>query len=187
MTRVAFAGASGTGKSTLAAACAAAFGLPTVPVGARSVAREMGFASPYDADAAGRRAELQARLFAAKRDFEATQSSFVTDRTHLDNLAYTAMHACEALTPDDVDARLRASLRYDLVFFCSVEQFHDCAGDPARRPELGYHLTYELILSSLLRSLANRGTFVFHVMGADLEARRAQVLDTVRYFATEVP
>lgn len=187
MVRVAFAGASGTGKSTLATAVAEAFRLPLVPIGARSVAREMGFASPYDVDAGGRRGELQERLFAAKRAWEATAEAFVTDRTHLDNLAYTALHHAESLTAEVVDARLLASLRYDLIFFCSVEQFHDCAGDPARKPELGYHLAYELVLSSLLRSLANRGAFVFHVQSAELEARRAQVLETTRYFVSEAP
>lgn len=48
--RVAFAGASGTGKSTLAAFVAAEYGLPINPVSSRSVAKEMGFVDPVTGD-----------------------------------------------------------------------------------------------------------------------------------------
>lgn len=48
--RIAFAGASGTGKTTLAARLANALRLPLNSVGSRSTARSMGFASPYDVD-----------------------------------------------------------------------------------------------------------------------------------------
>lgn len=50
--RVAFAGASGSGKTTLAKFVAEEYKLPLNPVGSRSTALAMGFASPYDVDQA---------------------------------------------------------------------------------------------------------------------------------------
>jgi len=59
--KIAFIGASGTGKSTLARFIAERFNLPINPVGSRSVAKEMGFVDPvtgegrpYDVDRAHR-------------------------------------------------------------------------------------------------------------------------------------
>ncbi|CAB4203451.1 Fer4_NifH domain containing protein [uncultured Caudovirales phage] len=50
--RIAFAGASGTGKSTLAVALSQHLQLPVNPVGSRSVAASLGFLNPYDVDRA---------------------------------------------------------------------------------------------------------------------------------------
>lgn len=58
--KIAFAGASGTGKTTLARWVSDTYGLPLNPVGSRSVAKEMGFVGPdgegrpYDVDKANR-------------------------------------------------------------------------------------------------------------------------------------
>ena len=90
--RIAFAGASGTGKSTLANFLAKEYGLPVNPVGSRSVSAAMGFASPYDVDRAGKRSEFQQRLLDEKLAWERDHEAFVTDRTTLDNLAYTTLH-----------------------------------------------------------------------------------------------
>lgn len=50
--KIAFCGAAGTGKTTLAKWVSEEFGLPINPVGSRSVATAMGFDSPYDVDKA---------------------------------------------------------------------------------------------------------------------------------------
>jgi len=50
--KIAFAGASGTGKTTLAKYLSEKLDLPFNPVGARSVAKKMGFDNPYDVDRA---------------------------------------------------------------------------------------------------------------------------------------
>src|SRR5450631_4116837 len=92
--RTAFAGSSGTGKSVLTTFIHEKYGYPINPVGSRSVAQAMGFASPYDVDKAGKRAEFQRRLFVEKCNWEDAHESFVTDRTHIDNLIYSSMHGC---------------------------------------------------------------------------------------------
>jgi len=50
--RVAFCGASGTGKTTLAAYVSSTYGVPLNPVGSRSTATRLGFQSPYHVDKA---------------------------------------------------------------------------------------------------------------------------------------
>ena len=53
--RIAFAGSSGTGKTTLAAWASEKYGLPMCPVGSRSTAKRLGFDNPYDVDFADRK------------------------------------------------------------------------------------------------------------------------------------
>src|SRR5882724_92658 len=90
--RVAIAGASGTGKTTLAEAIADRYGLPINPVGARLIAASMNLSSPYDVDKLELRAEFQRKLFHGKRYWESQHHCFVTDRTIFDNLAYCLLH-----------------------------------------------------------------------------------------------
>lgn len=153
MIRLAFTGASGTGKSTLAEAMAAKLGLPICPVGSRSVSKEMGFESPYDVDDAGKRAEFQQLLFAKKIAWERNQATgFVTDRTHLDNLAYTFMHS--ASTAESMrDAVICAMSVYTHVVLCKMSAFHNTGDDAARVHDVDYHRDYEDYLIGLLNTL----------------------------------
>jgi hypothetical protein len=78
-------------------------------------------------------------------------AGFVTDRTHFDNLTYTAMHAPEtAAEPTFACMVLDAMQIYTHIVFCSTSAFHDLAGDPARVAELEYHHKYERILMEKL-------------------------------------
>ena len=143
--RIAIAGASGTGKTTLARAISEKYDLPVNPVGARSVALEMGFQKPYDVDAAGKRVEFQKRLFEAKRAWELEHEAFVTDRTYLDNLTYCSLHMAEHLEEDAIDAFASVMERYDLVFFLPLSVMQEL-GDGVRKTNLGYHQLYEFLL-----------------------------------------
>lgn len=151
--RAACCGASGTGKSEIAKWLAEMLKLPLCPIGSRSVSAEMGFASPYDVDAAGRRAEFQERLITSKAAWESRRHAFVTDRTLADNLAYLVLHKPEAVTDELVEAVRVGMRRYTHVVFFPMAAFWDTAGDPARVKERGYHWAYEAVLRGLLPSL----------------------------------
>ncbi len=169
--RIAFAGASGTGKTTLARYVSAQLGLPLAPSAARDAAAEMGLNSPYDADrldaeakefehlkpkAMSRRQELQ-RLIVHKRiawQQEHADGGFVSDRSSYDDLAYTLIHCgeplyAECLTPVfNQDQILRPT--YTTVVFCPMASFFHLGVDPARNPDLSYHREFERLLLTLL-------------------------------------
>lgn len=148
--RVAFAGASGTGKSTLSTWICEEYDLPLNPVGSRSVSLEMGFASPYDVDKAGRRQEFQRLLVQKKRAWEDDHLRFVTDRTTLDNLAYTALHDPLGVDQDLIDACAAGMKRYTHLFICPVDSFCTPGGDPQRQPSLTYHRLFDAMIHGLL-------------------------------------
>lgn len=149
--RIAIAGASGTGKTTLAQALAECYRLPINPVGSRQIATAMGFASPYDVDRAGKRVEFQRKLFLAKREWESEHESFVTDRTYFDNLTYCALHMARELPDDSIAEYARAMERYDLVFYLPRRIFQSQNDDNGvRLTSSMYHEFYERILTSLL-------------------------------------
>lgn len=147
--RIAISGASGTGKTTIARALSEHYQIPLNPIGSRSVSEAMGFASPYDVDKAGRRAEFQRRLFEEKRDWEAKHDSFVSDRCCLDNLTYSLLHCAEELPAGVFDEYFEAMRRYDVVFVCEMRGFQDL-NDPARSQSHAYHVAYELLFMGLL-------------------------------------
>lgn len=154
--KVAITGASGTGKTFLARYIADRYDLPICPVGARSVSAAMGFTSPYDVDKIpGKRAEFQLRLFTEKREWEDRTSAFVTDRTHFDNLAYTAMgNAVDQLPSWAFQAYVDAAKNYTRIFYLPLRSFQNLGDDPQRKDDPTYHLVYDLLLQGLLRDFA---------------------------------
>lgn len=178
--RIAFAGASGTGKTTLARHVADKFGLPMNPVGSRSVAREMGFESPYDVDRAGKREEFQRRLQREKMAWELAHESFVTDRSTLDELVYTSFHDVQtACSPTYFDAALSHMNRYDLVFYCPVDTFVNLDGDPSRLNELRYQQNFDRCLAGHLRGLPNGGVGLCRALRLRSLAGRRLTVDAV--------
>jgi len=149
--RIAFCGASGTGKTVLMNFVAETFKLEVNPIGARSVAKAMGFDSPYDVDAAGQRAAFQRRLLGEKVYWEAVRGSFVTDRTVLDNLCYTMLHNIDSIDGETLQLAKDAAQRYTHVIVCPMLAFFDLAADHARKTSLAYHELYEAALRGLLQ------------------------------------
>jgi predicted ATPase len=169
--RIAFAGSSGTGKTTLTNAIAEAYGLPINPVGARSVAHAMGFETPYDVDKAGQREEFQRRLLLAKMNWEHANSAFVTDRTTFDNLAYTSLHDIKHVTEAMLSATEVAMKRYTHVFFCPISAVFN----PARNKDKTYHVIYETLLKALMHRAVDRGVHLTYVYDTELDKRIARV------------
>lgn len=148
--RIAFAGASGTGKTTICEYLTTELGLPFNPVGSRSVSKAMGFDSPYDVDQAGRRAEFQRRLLSEKAAWEAEHDGFVTDRTTLDNLAYTMLHDVYCVTADMLDQAIEGMARYTHIVYCPVDVFCHVGDDPARVKDTTYHTLYDIVVEGLI-------------------------------------
>ena len=149
--RVAMAGCSGTGKTTLMNFVAETFKLEINPIGSRSVARAMGFENPFDVDKAGRRADFQRRLLAEKIYWEQSRDSFVTDRTVLDNLVYTMLHDVDSIDGEQLASAKQAVQRYTHVIVCPMLAFFSLDDDAARKKSLPYHELYEAALRGLLQ------------------------------------
>jgi hypothetical protein len=175
--RIAFSGASGTGKTTLAKFVSEKYGIPINPVGSRSVAKAMGFDSPYDVDKSGKRAEFQRRLQAEKIEWELKHDSFVTDRTTLDELAYTILHDIEtAIDPAYYDAATGHIQRYTVRFFLPRESFQSLGDDVARKSSSLYHGIFEDILWGLeRRDLQSEMAWVLNT--EQLERRQSQIAE----------
>ncbi len=175
--RIGIAGASGTGKTTLAKAIAAQYGWPINPVGSRSVAKSMGFDNPYDVDAAGRRKEFQESLFAQKSAWEEEQEAFVTDRTYLDNLTYCALHMPAELEDGAIDRYKSQMKRYDLVLFLP-RVVNQKLSDGVRLQNETYHEFYELILRKLLKSTHG---LRLRTLAEPLADRRAVAIEDINW------
>lgn len=169
--RIAFCGASGTGKTTLAAWLSQTLGVPLNPVGSRSVSRAMGFESPYDVDKAGMRGSFQRRLQAEKIIWENLNPAFVTDRTTLDELVYTLMHDVKSVTPEYLESATKHLARYSLIVICPVDVFCKVGDDPARVPDLTYQRLFDVCLEGVLDRWAPVGSLMWlHEDG--IEARQ---------------
>lgn len=143
--RIALTGASGSGKTTLANFLSEKFALPINPIGSRSVAKAMGFESPYDVDKAGRRAEFQHRLATEKIEWERQHEEFVTDRTTLDNLTYSIMHDISAVDASFVAKITQGMQRYSHVAHCLMAVFLQSIGrfSASSRSNLSSHLRHD--------------------------------------------
>jgi len=148
--RVALCGASGTGKSTLAAYITETWRLTLNPIGSRSVSKAMGFDSPYDVDKAGQRALFQRMLVNQKCEWEKLNEEFVTERTTLDNLAYTIMHDVKAIDEELLSQVIEGMKRYTHVIWLPVEAFCKLGEDPSRVHDMTYQRMYDVVLEGLL-------------------------------------
>lgn len=156
MRRIAFCGASGTGKTTLARWLEEKLSIPMNPVGSRSVAKAMGFESPYDTDKAGKRGDFQRRLQADKIAWENAHESFVTDRTTLDELVYTSLHDVSVVNEVYLaNARLHVE-RYTHIVYCPLEDFCKLDGDPKRNPSMTYQKLFDIMLQGVLDEWARK-------------------------------
>jgi predicted ATPase len=181
--RIAFCGAAGTGKTTLVKWLAEELNLPINPVGSRSVSKSMGFDNPYDVDAAGKRAEFQRELFRQKVEWENNHPTFITDRTVVDNLTYTALHDVNAIDMDMFVGTKSALSRYTHVFFLPLNTFQDLAGDPQRHSGEAYHHLFDAFAGALLWNMSGSPRIdpvVRTLFMTSLEDRKRSILSVLR-------
>ena len=172
MIRAALCGPSGSGKTTLATWLADELGTMINPVGSRSVARAMGFESPYDVDKAGKRTAFQERLQAEKIAWELAHDSFVTDRTTLDELVYSGMHGTPTAAYER--AALGHMARYTHVFYCPFDVFCDLGDDPKRNHSMDYQREFDAKLAERIVSLEVASVVgVWTLDVADLDKRKS--------------
>lgn len=175
MIKIAFAGPSGTGKTTLATHLAETLGIPLNPVGARSVSAAMGFKTPYEVDTVpGARAAFQRKLIADKLAWENAHESFVTDRTPLDNITYTVMHDHKAIDAELLASASAGTRCYTHVIQCTMATFFHPGDDAARVKDATYHELYECVLNGLLDRHVP-GVRVHPLVGMSLLARKQEV------------
>lgn len=175
--RIAFFGASGTGKTTLAEYFSERYDWPLNPVGSRSVAADMGFASPYDVDAAGRREEFQRKLMQTKAVWERSMTEFITDRTTLDNLVYTILHDVRSISAEDYRLAWRAMDNYTHLVYCPVSAVCKIGGDSARVNDEIYQEIYDQVIHGIL--LKSGKPFLTLDM-TDLEDRKAAIEEYIK-------
>lgn len=198
--KIACAGASGTGKTTLAEWLARETGAPTCPVGSRSVARDMGLVDergepdPYLVDRERRegegprptRAEFQRRLMASKRAWEDAHPRFVTDRTTLDNISYTILHDVSAATAEQLRSAVEGTRRYDRVLYFPASVYLRVGGDGARvggkgaMPEEDARAYQDVFDALLFALLLRHRPDVIVVPVEGIEARRAWAKEALR-------
>ncbi len=179
--RIAFCGASGTGKSTLAKHLAELHKLPENPIGSRSVAKAMGFESPYDVDKAGKRAEFQARLIQEKVGWEIGNDSFVTDRTTMDNVAYTMLHDVYSVDAKTLELAIQGLARYTHIFYCPMDVFCNPGDDAARVKDMTYQRLYDACLCGLLDKFLPFGAKLLTVAEEGLTVRKSWVESKLRF------
>jgi len=112
----------------------------------------MGLTSAYDGDGLGRRQEFQSRLVREKADWEATHDKFVTDRTTVDNLAYSMLHDAMKVDTELFDLSCQGMSRYQTIIHCPVSVYINLEDDdPTRLRDITYHRMFDAALWGLLQ------------------------------------
>jgi len=170
--RIAFCGASGTGKTTLARWLVSSYDMELNPVGSRSVSKAMGFDSPYDVDKVGMRRQFQHRLQDSKVEWELDHDHFVTDRTTYDELVYAIMHDVSAIDERYLARAISHMRRYTHVIYCPAEEFINTGDDPARVKDFTYHVVFDTVLHGYLKRWQPERLITLHCEGIE-ERKRA--------------
>jgi nicotinamide riboside kinase len=154
--KIAFCGASGTGKTTLAKWLAEYLKVPFNPVGSRSVAAELGFTNPYDVDRAC--AQFYERAIqggasveeAAQSSLESECSDHPTMRTHFQHTLQRAKIAWEGEHKHFVTDRTTV----DDFAYCALHNVRGVDNAFLERAEQ-WTRTYDLIFFTPILSFHN--------------------------------
>lgn len=180
--KVAFTGAGGTGKTTLAQYAADTWGLTYLTNTARNVMKAKGIANEAAqkdmTDAA--LLDLQFEIFQSFKELRATEPVFVSDRLLLDNYVY-ALRRCGAAMSEQLrheweQAAIEDIYKMDLVFYCPAGLF-PLKADGVRQVEVAHQYLIDSAIYGLLckHAFDRQCGHVYIVNMADLERRKSYV------------
>ena len=180
--KVAFTGAGGTGKTTLATYAAKKWELPFLTNVAREVMQSRGIENESAQNAMSPEAllDLQYAIFLALKERRSSEPAYVTDRLLLDNYVY-ALRRCgpamdETLRKAWEDAAIADLYQMDLVFYTPAGLF-PLKADGMRQADVAHqYLTDSAIYGLLCKHAFDRQCgHVYVVNMADPERRQAYV------------
>jgi len=180
--KVAFTGAGGTGKTTLATYAAKKWELPFLTNVAREVMQSRGIENESAQNAMSHEAllDLQYAIFLALKERRSSEPAYVTDRLLLDNYVY-ALRRCgssmnETLRKAWEDAAIADLYQMDLVFYTPAGLF-PLKADGMRQADVAHQYLIDSAIYGLLckHAFDRQCGHVYVVNMADPERRQAYV------------
>lgn len=124
------------------------------------------------------------RLLEAKVKWENEVGAFISDRSTIDNLTYTALNGMKSLTEEYIDLALAHAKTYTASIFVPMSSFYHPGDDAARKvdgDQRAADRTFEALLLGFYQGVAS----LWRVEPFDLDARYRrldQILDELRAY-----
>jgi nicotinamide riboside kinase len=190
--RIAFTGAGGTGKTTLAKQVSESWGLKYLTNTARNVMKERGIANEAAQSLMSDEAllDLQWAIFSSFKNLRETENAFVSDRLILDNYVYALRRCGSAMSAETRQEWEQAAIediyKMDLVFYCPAGMF-PLVGDGVRQVEVAHQYLIDSAIYGLLckHAFDRMSGHVYIVNMADPERRIAYVNALVSEIAAQ--
>lgn len=190
--KIAFTGAGGTGKTTMAKHVSETWRIPYVGSVAREVAAEMGISSENEQNhmTEGALFEYQQAIYLRRKANLTKYTHFVTDRLALDNYVYALRRCGSALSEEcrkewqeGVEADLYS---FDLVFYCPAGMF-PLVNDGMRQVDVAHaHLIDSAIYGQLCKIAFDRMAGHVYVLNMSDLTRRKEYVDRLCETVAEV-
>lgn len=180
--KIAFTGAGGTGKTTLAKYLAEKWGVPYVGSVSREIMTELGVESEMAQERMtdNELLTLQQRIYERRKEKLASLDSYVTDRCALDNYIYGLRRCGAALTEEIRAAWEKGAVEdlyaHDLVFHTPIGLFETVA-DGVRVTDISHqHLMDAAMYGFLCKHAFDKmAGHVYIVNMADLNRRKKYI------------
>lgn len=153
--KVAFTGAGGTGKTTLATHIHKQWGLPLLSSVARGIMKARGIENEDQQNrmTTDELLVLQTEIFMTLKEQRSSESSFVTDRLLLDNYVYGLRRSGASMTEEIrrewETAVIQDLFKMDLVFYCPAGLF-PLKADGVRQMDVAHQYLIDSAIYGLL-------------------------------------